>query len=108
MDISQVDLKDNQQLDTLRLETLHADRETLIEALKVELATPLPDNLEKKAEAVLGRDKAFQQIREINDKLAIPSIEAVSLKDVLLVNRSWMLYPLLPDAEVTLCTDKGE
>ena len=83
-DTSQVDLRDNQQLEEHRLETLKADRETLIEALTVDLETPLPQDLENKAKAVMARQNTYEQIKKANsaiDKKPMPSFETAPSPD---------------------------
>ena len=107
MDISNLDLTDDKEFEELSKEIDKADLQMLIEALKADLAIEMPNDLEGKVKAVLGRSNARDQIRRLKAALDIPSIESISLKDRPLVDRKWLLYPLLPSAEVTLCTGQG-
>lgn len=107
MDISNLDLTDNQQLEELNKAVSEADRQTLIEALTSDLAIPFPDDIESKAKTVAGRLNTIEQIYTLNRRLDTPPIEVDSLKDRTLEDRNWLLYPLLPAAEVTLCTGQG-
>ena len=100
-----MDLTDNQQLDELSKEIYQEDRELLIEALKDDLAKPQPEDLEGKAKVVTGRANTIGQIRRLNSDLK--TFDAASLIGHQLIDRKWLLYPLLPSAEVTLCTGEG-
>lgn len=112
---SQVDLRDNQQLDDLRLETLRADRETLIEALTVELAAPLPQDLEGKAKAVMLRQNIYDQIKRANSTIEMaeyqwkpPPPEGLSLiTDTDPPPPEWLVENWLPRSELTVFTGIG-
>ena len=107
MDISRLDLTDNQQLEEVNKTVSEADRQALIEALALDLKISLPDKLEGKAKAVEGRLNTIKQIASLNRMLDTPPIDVGTLKDRPLIDRNWLLYPLLPSAEVTLCTGQG-
>ena len=107
MDISRLDLTDNQQLEALKKEVSEADRQTLIDALALDLKIPFPDEIGDKSKTVQGRLNTIGQIASLNSILDAPPIDVESLKDLPLVDRKWLLYPLLPSAEVTLCTGQG-
>ena len=116
MDTNKINFKNNKQLETLRLETLNTDRETLIEALKLDLATPLPDKLNDKAEVVRGRENTFKQIRSINDELQTAEknakIEAVEMstltrEEIEAYSTPWLIEDILPAERLTLFTGDG-
>lgn len=107
MDISRLDLTDNQQLEEVNKTVSEADRQALIEALALDLKISLPDKLEGKAKTVEGRLNTIRQIASLNRMLDTPPIDVGTLKDRPLIDRNWLLYPLLPSAEVTLCTGQG-
>ena len=109
IDIDDLDFTDPQQLQNISKEIALADRQVLIEILKTDLAMPLPEDLEGQAKAISGRAAIFEQIEKLNNKLEIlddlTPMGASSLIDLPLQDRKWLLYPLLPESEVTLCTD---
>ena len=107
MDISRLDLTDNQQLEELNKTVSKADRQVLIEALAADLKVSFPDKLGQKSEVVENRLNTIRQIASLNSILDTPPIEVETLKDRPLIDRKWLLYPLLPSAEVTLCTGQG-
>ena len=111
IDIDDLDFTDPQQLQNISKEIALADRQVLIETLKTDMAMSLPEDLEGKAKAVNGRTAIFEQIEKLNNKLEIlddlTPMEASSLINRPLQDRKWLLYPLLPESEVTLCTGQG-
>ena len=111
IDIDDLDFTDPQQLQNISKEIALADRQVLIETLKTDLPIPLPEDLEGQAKAISGRAAIFEQIEKLNNKLEIlddlTPMGASSLIDLPLQDRKWLLYPLLPESEVTLCTGQG-
>ena len=107
MNLESIDWTDNTAIDELRRQVARDDKQALIETLKRDLATPLPEELAEKTKAVAGRDAMTRQIQAINDVLKTPQIKIAKLQEVEVTDRRWMTYPLLPESEVTLLTGQG-
>ena len=107
MDLSQLDLTDDRQLEQINKTVSETDRQALIEALTLDLKISMPDDMEGKAKTVAARGNTIRQIESLNSLLNTPPIEVKTLIDRRLVDRNWLFYPLLPAAEVTLCTGQG-
>ena len=107
MSLDSIDWTDNTAIDELRRQIARDDKQVLVETLKSDLSIPLPEDLEKKAKAVAGRDAMTRQIQALNDVLKTPSIEIAKLQEIEVTDRRWMAYPLLPESEVTLLTGQG-
>ena len=52
-------------------------------------------------------EKAYKAIEDSQRKISTPIIGVETLENLPLIDRNWLLYPLLPSAEVTLCTGQG-
>jgi len=107
MNLANTDWKDNTAIDELRRQIARDDREALIETLKADLSTPLPEGIEEKSKAVADRDTITRQIQELNNLIETPKIEIAKLQEIEVADRRWMTYPLLPESEVTLLTGQG-
>ncbi len=75
--------------------------------LQRDLAISLPEDAEGKAKVTRDRQVLIDGIKTLDRIVNRPQIEVESLKDRTLEDRNWLLYPLLPSAEVTLCTGQG-
>ncbi len=75
--------------------------------LQRDLAISLPEDAEGKAKVIRDRQVLINGIKTLDRIVNRPQIEVESLIDRPRVDRNWLLYPLLPAAEVTLCTGQG-
>ena len=101
---------DNDNLDEIEREIWTHEREQIAHQLHSDLAIALPDDPEAKKEVLRKRAETFDTMRVLNNKLEILDLTpmgASSLIDLPLQDRKWLLYPLLPESEVTLCTGQG-
>ena len=110
MDVMNTDLTDNQQLDELSKKISEADRQTLIEALQQDLATPLPDDLESKAKVVMGRTNTIDQVRKLNHSLntETPKLEeAPKREDIDKYQMEFLIDNWMPADRLTILTGPG-
>ena len=94
-------------LESIDLDVSKAVLQELAKQLQRELAISLPEEAEGKAKVIRDRQVLINSIKVLHGIVNKSQIEVESLRDLPLVDRKWLLYPLLPSAEVTLCTGQG-
>lgn len=100
---------DNEYLDELEKKDLIGNREQLAQELASDLNLALPDDLDKRSKALNDRYARIEGMRAFNQKIKAidKKIEPVNLQDIPLEDRRFLLYPFLPEEEVTFCTGQG-
>lgn len=94
-------------LESIELDVSKAMLQELAKHLHRDLAISLPEDAEGKEKVVRDRQVLIDSIKALHQRVNRPPIEVETLIDRPLIDRNWLLYPLLPDAEVTLCTGQG-
>ena len=100
---------DNAYLDDLEKADLIDNREQCAKELASEMQRSLPDDFNMRGEALTARYERIDRLRIFNQRIEKfgEKIETVNLSDVPLEDRRFLLYPFLPEDEVTFCTGQG-
>lgn len=94
-------------LESIEIEVSQAMQIEMAAQLQRDLAISLPEDAEGKAKVIRDRQVLIDGIKTLDRIVNRPQIKVESLIDRPRVDRNWLLYPLLPTAEVTLCTGQG-